>query len=72
MLYEGFQCRTSCLNKQPLFTVGTVQFIAQVRKRHMVKKPNWQEADWQLVIYKRDREVEVKATEKQLQLMVRA
>ena len=37
----------------------------------MVKNPNWQEAD-QLAIYKRGRGVELGATEKQLQLAVRA
>ena len=37
----------------------------------MVKNPNWQEAD-QLAIYKRVRGVELGATEKQLQLVVRA
>ena len=37
----------------------------------MVKNPNWQEAD-QLAIYKRSRGVEFGATEKQLQLVVRA
>ena len=37
----------------------------------MVKNPNWQEAD-QLAIYKRGREVELRATEKQLLLAVRA
>ena len=37
----------------------------------MVKNPNWQEAD-QLAIYKRDRGVELGATEKQLPLAVRA
>ena len=37
----------------------------------MVKNPNWQEAD-QLAIYKRSRGVELGATEKQLQLAVRA
>ena len=37
----------------------------------MVKNPNWQEAD-QLAIYKRGRGVELRATEKQLQLVVRA
>ena len=36
-----------------------------------VKNPGWQEAD-QLVIYKRVRGVELVATEKQLQLAVRA
>ena len=60
-------------------------FLAQVLvgpsiKRHkeiiqiennMVKNPNWQEAD-QLAIYKRVRGVELGATEKQLQLAVRA
>ena len=37
----------------------------------MVKNPNWQEAD-QLAIYKRGRGVELGATEKQLQLAVKA
>ena len=37
----------------------------------MVKNPNWQEAD-QLAIYKRVRGVELGATEKELQLVVRA
>ena len=37
----------------------------------MFKNPNWQEAD-QLAIYKRGRGVELGATEKQLQLVVRA
>ena len=37
----------------------------------MVKNPNWQEAD-QLAIYKQGRGVELGATEKQLQLVVRA
>ena len=37
----------------------------------MVKNPNWQEADQQ-AIYKRGRGVEFGATEKQLQLAVRA
>ena len=37
----------------------------------MVKNPNWQEAD-QLAIYKHDRGVELRATEKQLPLVVRA
>ena len=37
----------------------------------MVKNPNWQEAD-RLAIYKRVRGVELGATEKQLQLAVRA
>ena len=37
----------------------------------MVKNPNWQETD-QLAIYKRGRGVELGATEKQLQLAVRA
>ena len=37
----------------------------------MVKNPNWQKAD-QLAIYKRGRGVELGATEKQLQLVVRA
>ena len=37
----------------------------------MVKNPNWQEAD-QLTIYKGSRGVELGATEKQLQLAVRA
>ena len=37
----------------------------------MVKNPNWQEAD-QLAIYIRGRGVELGATEKQLQLAVRA
>ena len=37
----------------------------------MVKNPNWQKAD-QLAIYKRGRGVELEATEKQLQLAVRA
>ena len=37
----------------------------------MVKNPNWSEAD-QLAIYKRGREFELWATEKQLQLAVRA
>ena len=36
----------------------------------MVKNPNWQEAD-QLAIYKRGRGVELGATEKQLQVVVR-
>ena len=40
-------------------------------ENNMVKNPNWQEAD-QLAIYKRVREVELGATEKQLQLVVRA
>ena len=38
---------------------------------NMVKNPNWQEAD-QLAIYKRGRGVELGATEKQVQLAVRA
>ena len=37
----------------------------------MVKNPNWQEAD-QLAICKRGRGDELRATEKQLQLSVRA
>ena len=37
----------------------------------MVKNPSWQEADL-LAIYKRVRGVEIGATEKQLQLAVRA
>ena len=37
----------------------------------MIKNPNWQEAD-QLTIYKRGQGVELGATEKQLQLAVRA
>ena len=37
----------------------------------MVKNPSWQEAD-QLAIYKRGRGVELGATEKQLQIVVRA
>ena len=37
----------------------------------MVNNPNWQEAD-QLAIYKRVRGVVLRATEKQLQLAVRA
>ena len=37
----------------------------------MIKNPNWQEAD-QLAIYKRGRGVELRATEKQLQLVVKA
>ena len=37
----------------------------------MVKNPNWQEAD-HLAIYKRGRGVELEATEKQVQLAVRA
>ena len=37
----------------------------------MAKNPNWQEAD-QLAIYKRGRGVKLGATEKQLQLVVRA
>ena len=37
----------------------------------MVKNPNWQEAD-QLAIYKRVKGVELRATEKQLQLAVGA
>ena len=37
----------------------------------MVKNPNWQKAD-QLAIYKRGPGVELGATEKQLQLIVRA
>ena len=40
-------------------------------ENNMVKNPNWQEAD-QLAIYKRRRGVELGATEKQLQLAVRA
>ena len=40
-------------------------------QHNMVKNPNWQEAD-QLAIYKRGRGVELGATEKQLQLVVRA
>ena len=40
-------------------------------ENNMVKNPNWQEAD-QLAIYKRGRGVELGATEKQLQLAVRA
>ena len=40
-------------------------------KNNMVKNPNWQEAD-QLAFYKRGRGVELGATEKQLQLVVRA
>ena len=40
-------------------------------ENNMVKNPNWQEAD-QLAIYKRVRGVELGATEKQLQLVVRA
>ena len=39
-------------------------------ENNMVKNPNWQEAD-QLAIYKRSRGVELGATEKQLQLVVR-
>ena len=38
---------------------------------NMVNNPSWQEAD-QLAIYKRRRGVELEATEKQLQLAVRA
>ena len=37
----------------------------------MVKNPNWQEAD-QLTIYKHGQGVELRATEKQLQLVVGA
>ena len=37
----------------------------------MVKNPNWQEAD-QLAIYKRVKGVELRATEKQLQLAIGA
>ena len=37
----------------------------------MVKNPNWQEAD-QLAIYKRVKGVDLRATEKQLQLAVGA
>ena len=37
----------------------------------MVKNPNWREAN-QLAIYKRGRGVELGATKKQLQLVVRA
>ena len=37
----------------------------------MVKNPDWQEAD-QLAIYKRGQGVELRATEKQLLLAVRA
>ena len=40
-------------------------------ENNMVKNPDWQEAD-QLAIYKRGRGVELGASEKQLQLVVRA
>ena len=40
-------------------------------ENNLVKNPNWQEAV-QLAIYKRVRGVELGATEKQLQLAVRA
>ena len=67
------------------FYLPSAMFIAQVLvgpsiKHHkeiiqiennMVKNPNWQEAD-QMTIYKRRRGVELGATEKQLQLAVRA
>ena len=40
-------------------------------QHNMVKNPNWHEAD-QLAIFKRGRGVELRATEKQLQIVVRA
>ena len=39
-------------------------------KRNMIKDPNWQGAN-QLAIYKSGREVELEATEKQIQLEAR-
>ena len=83
-IFDEYVAIITFINNNNLYLPSAV-FIAQVlvgpsikpRKEiiqienNMVKNPNWQEAD-QLAIYKRVRGVELGATEKQLQLVVRA
>ena len=41
-------------------------------EHNIIKDPNWPEASYQLVIYKRGRGFELGATEKQIQVVARA
>ena len=69
--------------KKPLFTLGSVYSTSASRaeqttetqifqiERNIVKNPNWPEAN-QLAIYKRCRGFELRATEKEIQVVVTA
>ena len=82
-LYYWLIYLNTCFNQwsvlkkiQPLFTLGSVYSTdtigaEQTTEHNIVKNPNWSEAN-QLARYKRGRGFELGATEKQIQVVVRA